>query len=89
MKADGRGTATPMMVVFAGPNGSGKSTINREFLNNPNSGFKGEYINADDIAKSLERDIPDYRDVPQGSQYRRYGDRLPHAEISYEDRAMQ
>ena len=33
----------------------------------------------------IERDIPDYRDVPQGSQYRRY-EMLLHAEISYEDR---
>lgn len=41
------------VIVFAGPNGSGKSTINQEFLNDPNSGFDGEYINADDIAKTL------------------------------------
>ena len=61
MKADDRGADAPMMVVFAGPNGSGKSTINREFLNNPNTGFKGEYINADDIAKSLEKEIPEYQ----------------------------
>ena len=61
MKADDRGTTPPMMVVFAGPNGSGKSTINREFLSNPNTGFKGEYINADDIAKTLEKEIPDYQ----------------------------
>lgn len=50
----------PRMVVFAGPNGSGKSTINKVYLNDPNSGFTGEYINADDIAKSMESEIPDY-----------------------------
>ncbi len=55
MKADDRGTTPPMMVVFAGPNGSGKSTINREFLSTAILYFKGEYINADDIAKTLEK----------------------------------
>jgi predicted ABC-type ATPase len=45
------------VVVFAGPNGSGKSTITEPFLRN---GFDGEYINADDIARSLEPQIPDY-----------------------------
>lgn len=45
------------VVVFAGPNGSGKSTITEPFLRN---GFNGEYINADDIARSLEPQIPDY-----------------------------
>jgi predicted ABC-type ATPase len=49
----------PSVVIFAGPNGSGKSTISKKVLNDP-SGFDGEYINADDIAKSLEKEIPDY-----------------------------
>ncbi len=47
----------PSVIVFAGPNGSGKSTITKA-LNRTD--FKGEYINADDIAKSLEPQIPDY-----------------------------
>lgn len=48
------------MIVFAGPNGSGKSTINEMFLANPANGFKGEYVNADAIAKQMEASIPDY-----------------------------
>jgi predicted ABC-type ATPase len=47
----------PKVLVFAGPNGSGKSTINAAILKR----FDGEYTNADDIAKSLESEIPDYR----------------------------
>lgn len=48
-------------IVFAGPNGSGKSTITSAVVENP-ALFKREYINADDIAKSLEVDIPNYRE---------------------------
>lgn len=48
------------MIVFAGPNGSGKSTVNKIILANPANAFTGEYVNADDIAKSLETSIPDY-----------------------------
>jgi predicted ABC-type ATPase len=48
--------------MFAGPNGSGKSTINRRILQNPESNFHGEYINADDIARSLASEIANYRD---------------------------
>ena len=48
------------VIVFAGPNGSGKSTINEAFLNDPRSRFTGEYINADDIAKTLTAQYPDY-----------------------------
>ncbi len=48
------------MIVFAGPNGSGKSSVNKIILANPASAFTGEYVNADDIAKSLETSIPDY-----------------------------
>lgn len=47
----------PSVIVFAGPNGSGKSTITKALTR---TDFKGEYINADDIAKSLESQIPDY-----------------------------
>lgn len=51
----------PHIIIAAGPNGSGKSTIvNKHFLENPASGFQGEYINADEIAKTLEKQIPDY-----------------------------
>ncbi len=48
-------------IVFAGPNGSGKSTITTAAVENP-ALFKGEYINADAIAKSLEKDISNYRE---------------------------
>lgn len=48
-------------MVFAGPNGSGKSSITREFLTNPANEFSGVYVNADDIAKGLERQILDTR----------------------------
>ncbi len=51
----------PQAVVFAGPNGSGKSTITRAVVENP-ALFRGEYINADNIAKSLEGEIGDYRE---------------------------
>lgn len=51
----------PQAVVFAGPNGSGKSTITKAVVENP-SLFRGEYINADNIAKSLEGDIGNYRE---------------------------
>ncbi len=42
-------------IIFAGPNGSGKSTTRDPVL----AGFKGQYINADDIAASLVKEIPD------------------------------
>lgn len=42
------------VIVFAGPNGSGKSTINAQVLADPELGFDGVYINADDIAKNLK-----------------------------------
>jgi predicted ABC-type ATPase len=52
---------TPLRaIIFAGPNGSGKSTITKALVENPRL-FEGEYINADNIAKSLEPEIPDYR----------------------------
>jgi len=47
----------PTVMMFAGPNGSGKSTVTKPFLA---AHFEGEYINADDIAKTLEAEIPDY-----------------------------
>jgi len=53
------GELTPRVIVFAGPNGSGKSTINQRVLKDPEMNFQGEYINADDIAKGLEAQIPD------------------------------
>lgn len=53
--------APKSLIVFAGPNGSGKSTVNAEFLSNPQIGFDGVYINADDIAKSLTGEFPDAR----------------------------
>ncbi|QBY55996.1 zeta toxin family protein [Cupriavidus oxalaticus] len=47
------------VLCFAGPNGSGKTTANREVLEA--SGLPPEaYINADDIAKTLESEIADY-----------------------------
>jgi predicted ABC-type ATPase len=49
---------TRVLLVFAGPNGSGKSTVTQEILNDPRSGFDGQYINADEIAKSLEERFP-------------------------------
>jgi predicted ABC-type ATPase len=51
--------AIPKVIIFYGANGSGKSTISNSIIENPNL-FKGEYINADLIAKSLEQKIPDY-----------------------------
>lgn len=50
------------VIVFAGPNGSGKSTINAKVLSDPELGFDGVYINADDIAKSLKGDFASPRD---------------------------
>uniref|UniRef100_UPI003F494D55 zeta toxin family protein n=1 Tax=Cupriavidus taiwanensis TaxID=164546 RepID=UPI003F494D55 len=47
------------VLCFAGPNGSGKTTASREVLEA--SGLPPEaYINADDIAKTLESEIADY-----------------------------
>ncbi|MGU4703167.1 zeta toxin family protein [Burkholderia cepacia] len=51
----------PAVIVFAGPNGSGKSTITEAVVGDPDM-FSGEYINADDIARSLQDQIPDYRE---------------------------
>lgn len=56
------GDAAPRVVMFAGPNGSGKSTINAAILKDPEFGFVGEYINADDIARSLKTSMPDATD---------------------------
>jgi predicted ABC-type ATPase len=50
----------PYVIAFAGPNGSGKSTVTSVLL--ANLKFKGEYINADEIGKSLENEIPNYRE---------------------------
>ncbi|MBC8641670.1 zeta toxin family protein [Caballeronia sp. EK] len=49
----------PAVIIFAGPNGSGKSTITEAVVGDPEQ-FSGEYINADDIARSLQTEIPDY-----------------------------
>jgi predicted ABC-type ATPase len=49
----------PAVIIFAGPNGSGKSTITGAVVGDPEQ-FSGEYINADDIARSLQNQIPDY-----------------------------
>lgn len=46
-------------IVFAGPNGSGKSTITTAMIATP-ALFNCECIHADYIARSLEKDIPDY-----------------------------
>ena len=51
----------PAVIIFAGPNGSGKSTITEAVVGDPEQ-FAGEYINADDIARSLQDQIPDYRE---------------------------
>jgi predicted ABC-type ATPase len=53
---------TKTVIVFAGPNGSGKSTINARVLSDPDLGFDGVYINADDIAKNLEGDFASPRE---------------------------
>ncbi len=50
----GEARVGPNVIVFAGTNGSGKSTITKALTG---AGFKGKYINADDIAKSLESTI--------------------------------
>lgn len=47
----------PRMVVLAGPNGSGKSTVTNGLRQS--EFFPKNYINADDIAKSLEGEIAD------------------------------
>jgi predicted ABC-type ATPase len=47
----------PRMVVLAGPNGSGKSTVTNGLRES--EFFPKHYINADDIAKSLESSISD------------------------------
>lgn len=49
----------PAVIIFAGPNGSGKSTISEAVVGDPGQ-FSGEYINADDIARTLRNLIPDY-----------------------------
>lgn len=51
----------PAVIIFAGPNGSGKSTITEAVVGDPEQ-FSGEYINADDIARSLQDQISDYRE---------------------------
>lgn len=50
----------PIVIAFCGPNGAGKSTINISIFES--GGFQGEYINADDIAKTLLAQIPDDRE---------------------------
>jgi predicted ABC-type ATPase len=47
----------PKMVVLAGPNGSGKSTVTRGLKESGQ--FPDNYVNADDIAKTLEGPIAD------------------------------
>ncbi|SDY78204.1 Predicted ABC-type ATPase [Lysobacter sp. yr284] len=55
------GDDLPRMIVFAGPNGSGKSTITKSWSEEP--GFpKDGYINADEIAKGMEKQYPDYQE---------------------------
>jgi predicted ABC-type ATPase len=49
----------PAVIIFAGPNGSGKSTLSEAVVGDPEQ-FSGEYINADDIARGLQNQIPDY-----------------------------
>lgn len=53
---------TKTVIVFAGPNGSGKSTINAKVLADPELGFQGVYINADDISKTLKGEFASPRD---------------------------
>jgi predicted ABC-type ATPase len=47
------------VLVIAGPNGSGKSTLINLLQNDPTVAFPDNYINADDIARSLAAEIPD------------------------------
>jgi len=59
--ADDSFPQAPAVMIFAGPNGSGKSTILSQSL--ADAGLAPvAYINADDIAKTLEAEIPDYRE---------------------------
>jgi predicted ABC-type ATPase len=51
----------PVVIIFAGPTGSGKLTITKAVVGDPEQ-FTGEYINADDIARSLRAQITDYRE---------------------------
>ncbi len=50
----------PTVLIFAGPNGSGKSTLSQAILDEPTQCIE-EYINADDIARSFEVEVVDYR----------------------------
>lgn len=50
----------PAVLIFAGPNGSGKSSMLAKVLSGSLSHMAGAYINADDIAKTLETEFPDY-----------------------------
>ena len=48
-------TDRPRFTLFAGPNGAGKTTAYRRFLD---AGFEAaEYLNPDDIAKSLAHEL--------------------------------
>lgn len=48
----------PRMTILAGPNGSGKSTVTAGLMQDPE--FPAQrYVNADDIARTLERPIAD------------------------------
>ena len=62
-RVSGEPAGVKTVIVFAGPNGSGKSTINAKVLADPELGFDGVYINADDIAKTLQGNFASPRDV--------------------------
>ncbi len=53
--------SSKVVLNFAGPNGSGKSSVNSVYLTSAQLGFSGEYVNADDIARTLIGKIPDDR----------------------------
>jgi predicted ABC-type ATPase len=57
--ADSFDDPPPLLVMFSGPNGSGKSTINARYRATPLV-IPQKYINADDIARTLQDEIPDY-----------------------------
>lgn len=51
----------PRLIVIAGPNGSGKSTLTDKLRANPAFEFPANYVNPDEIAKTLTIDDPQKR----------------------------
>lgn len=84
----------PKMVVLAGPNGSGKSTVTAGLMQSGQ--FPRDYVNADDVAKMLEKPIasaetraayaaviePNMPDLPWYAQIAKFEKRLTREEIA-------